>query len=126
MGKVTAMKSVSQYADEIMTSVHEDMASGIMPRDVGSFSEMHDHTDANMYLAEVYPEYTGSDADNDLLNAVSDEVDRRLAREALALNTGQRCTCGRLARFNGGAVGRGHWVHIDDGSHKCEPCQFCK
>ncbi len=53
-------------------------------------------------------------------------VDRRLAAEAVALGTGDRCRCGRLVRFNGGA-GRGHWVHLDgDRSHQCDPCPFCR
>jgi len=140
------MKSVSEYADEVMVMVHEDMSNDTMPRDVGSFSNMHDHTDANCYLIDVlaadFPpmerygdEYAdgsklsaedqaSADAELELSNKISDEVDRRLAREALALDTGERCPCGRLVRFNGGAGG--HWIHLDDRTHQCEPCQFCR
>lgn len=56
-----------------------------------------------------------------MLNAVCDELDRRLALEAVRLDTGQRCRCGRLARFVSG-----HVIHIDgDRSHQCDPCEFC-
>jgi hypothetical protein len=132
-----------------------------MPRDVGSFSRLHDYVDANMYLIDLVPDprpacdcdmsrlvpsyyhpgtmvpdHTDACAVNseayeqaseeytDVLNAVSNLVDRWLAEEALALNTGERCRCGRLTRFNGGH-GRGHYVHLDDGSHQCDPCEFC-
>jgi hypothetical protein len=149
---------VSAYADAIMTEIHHDMETGFpwgkhLPRDVGSFSHLHDYCDANEYLLNAVPEpaqgcdcpfdypavpehtaecavntrayAAAQDAHHDLMNAVADEVDRRLAAEALALGTGDTCKCGRLVRFNGGH-GHGHWIHLDDGSHQCAPCQFCR
>ena len=124
-------EQVSHYADEIMREIHADMGRPFpwgkqIPRDVGSFSNVHDYCDANGYPLDAIPGDINSDAWSDLTNAVLDECDRRLAAEALALDSGERCPCGRLARFNGGSRGRGHWIHLDDGSHQCEPCQFCK
>ena len=127
---VTAPQDEAAYADKMMGLIHEDMAGGLIPRDVGSFSGLHDYCDANMYTLEVIPEEIvlnyNDEGDNALVNAVLDECDRRLAREAVALGTGEQCSCGRLARFNGGSAARGHFVHIDDGSHVCDPCQFCR
>jgi len=125
-----------------------------MPADVGSFSGLHDYCDANMYLLDGIPyepascdcdaqtrlhDGFGSDHEDgcavyvawnaymELCNEVSDEIDRRLRAEALALNTGERCKCGRLVRFNSSNDGSGHHVaHIDDLSHACEPCDFCE
>jgi hypothetical protein len=120
------MTTVGEYADEIMAQVHADAERSFpwgktIPADVGSFSELHEYCDANCYLLDAVPQGTLDwDVYMALCNAVSDEVDRRLAAEAIALDTGQRCPCGRLARFNSG-----HVVHIDDRSHQCEPCDFC-
>lgn len=154
-------KTILQYADEIMAAIHEDMENPHfrnskgerMPRDVGTFSELHDYTDANMYLIDFIP-YAGPDcicewqkdaetggwiggqAPNckyhdawdkymEFTNLVSDEVDYRLREEAIVLNTGDRCKCGMLVRFQGGNPGNGHWVHLPDQSHQCDPCYFC-
>jgi hypothetical protein len=115
--------AVGRYADVIMAEIHGDMVAGTVPRDVGTFSGLHDHVDANEYLIDNLP---GAGGDLDLSNAVADEVDRRLAAEALELGTGDTCECGRLVRFNGGSRARGHVVHLDDGSHQCRPCRFCR
>lgn len=121
-------QQVSEYADKIMAEIHSDMGQPFpwgkqIPRDVGSFSGVHDYCDANCYL-ELIPGDISSEAWSELANAVLGECDRRLAAEAVELGTGEKCSCGRLARFNGGH-GHGHWVHLDDGSHQCQPCQFC-
>jgi hypothetical protein len=149
-----------------MAEIHNDMREPFpwgkqIPRDVGSFGNVHDYCDANGYLdvipdglpacdcdmsarvagfynpAELVPDHTAGcavrseayeqaqEAHNDTCNAVLDECDRRLAAEALALDSGERCECGRLARFNSGHGG-GHWTHLDDGTHQCEPCRFCQ
>ena len=126
------MTTTSQYADKIMTKIHEDMNQPFpwgkqIPRDVGSFSELHDYCDANCYLLDLIPQGENGmdDTWTELVNAVSAEVDKRLAAEAVALGTGQQCgECGRLTRFNGGH-GHGHWIHLDDGTHQCWACQFC-
>ena len=126
------MTTTSQYADKIMTKIHEDMNQPFpwgkqIPRDVGSFSELHDYCDANCYLLDLIPQGENGmdDTWTELVNKVSAEVDSRLAAEAVALGTGQQCgECGRLTRFNGGH-GHGHWIHLDDGTHQCWACQFC-
>jgi len=135
IGFATIRNQVARGADAVLADIHADMGAGTVPRDVGSFSGLHDHVDANCYLIDRLPGEGGADGDDDhlaLANLVSDEVDRRLAAEALKLGTGQRCgdsgggDCGRLVRFNGGSAAGGHWVHLDDGSHQCAPCQFCR
>ena len=54
---------INNCADEIMREIHNDMESDYrnskgerMPADVGSFSELHDYCDANMYLIDFVPE----------------------------------------------------------------------
>ena len=67
------------YADAIMVMIDEDMAGGYVPGDVDSFSALHDHVDANMYyLQAMGVEFATDPASNGLVNAVLDEVDRRL------------------------------------------------
>jgi hypothetical protein len=105
------------YADAIMKAVHEDISEEIesssgrvMPKYPGSFSALHEYTDANMYLIDFVPqdgvpectcpvnrnlqkyhsgdcltqtpEYTeASERWVTVLNEVSDEVDKRLLAE---------------------------------------------
>lgn len=107
--------NVGKLADLIMAAVHEDMQQPFpwgkqIPRDVGSFSALHDYCDANDYLLEYIPwgnlpecncdwnrnllkyhadecmtqsdEYRAAWDDwTDLANAVSAEVDGRLKQE---------------------------------------------
>jgi hypothetical protein len=148
------MTTAAEYAEQILAEIHQDMERPFpwgkqIPRDVGSFSCLHDYCDANDYLidgipfdgpectcpknrslqedhsetcAAQGPAYAEAwDAYTDLCNEVTDIVDRRLAAEAIELNTGERCGCGRLVRFVSD-----HVIHIDgDRSHQCEPCRFC-
>lgn len=117
---------VGAYTYRIMRQIHDDMRHPFpwgkqIPRDVGSFSGLHDYCDANEYLIDAVPKNKMLDDEwVKLLNDVSDAVDRKLASEAIALDTGERCECGRLVRFNSG-----HVVHIDNRSHACKPCGFC-
>jgi hypothetical protein len=74
--------AIGRYADAIMGEIHDDMRAGTIPRDVGTFSGLHDHVDANQYLIDSLPDAGG---DLDLSNAVADEVDRRLTAEAQAI-----------------------------------------
>jgi hypothetical protein len=102
---------VNRFAGLIMEAIHADMAAGLVPPDVGSFTALQDHRDANMYVIQLVdhpaPDCTcktpptstddvhedecatrdeGGSAERwaDLDNAVMDEVSRRLAVEAAA------------------------------------------
>jgi hypothetical protein len=100
------MKTAQEYADIILAEIHHDMNTpfpwgGTIPRDVGSFSRLHDFVDANMYVADAvdadweadHPGVDPYDEDDsirrsgdqqyaDLVNEVTGIVDRRLAAEA--------------------------------------------
>lgn len=79
--------AVSRYADRIIAMVRKDMERPFpwgkqIPRDVASFSELHEYCDANDYLthAEV-PWGTDPGAGEDgveVVNMVCAEVTRRL------------------------------------------------
>jgi hypothetical protein len=79
--------AVSRYADRIMAMIREDaerpFAHGKqVPRDVASFTALHDYLDANDYLIQAgVPWGTDPGAGEDgaeMVNAVCDEVSRRL------------------------------------------------
>jgi hypothetical protein len=84
--------AVAGFADKVMTMIDEDIADGTMPADVASFTDLHDHVDANTYLidalAGAFPrggndaEVLFGDAEIAMGNAVSDEVNHRLAERA--------------------------------------------
>jgi hypothetical protein len=44
---------VSRWVDWIMAEVGKDMDAGKVPRSCRSFSQLHDHVDANDYLAQA-------------------------------------------------------------------------
>jgi hypothetical protein len=74
--------AVSLYAERIMAMIREDAERSQVPRDVASFTALHDYLDANEYLiqAEV-PWGTDPGAGKDgseMVNVVCDEVSRRL------------------------------------------------
>lgn len=77
-------KSVAEYADQIITMIHADQRQMMVPLDVGSFSALHDHVDANMYVlnamgeADTYEAETETNEHNALVNSIMNEVDRRL------------------------------------------------
>src|SRR5260221_14367449 len=61
-------------ASAILALIDQDMSAGIVPRDVSSFYDLHDHTDANAYaLAAGIDELSG-----EYVNAVESEVNRRI------------------------------------------------
>jgi hypothetical protein len=72
--------TISGYADKIMAEIVGDVEAGIVPAGVASFSELHDHVDANDYAqAAGVPVYVaGAEDPWALVNAVEAEVDRRL------------------------------------------------
>ncbi|SDT74219.1 hypothetical protein [Actinoplanes derwentensis] len=77
-------KQVTAFADKVMAEVRRDVAEGIVPRTVTCFSHLHAFVDANMYSHQAGLEYDPEDpASSDLINAVEDEVSRRMQAGAL-------------------------------------------
>ena len=72
--------TLGQFADEVMRTIDGDIKEGLLPADVATFSELHDHVDGNVYLLDTAGMATPSeDYDGlELPRAISDEVDRRL------------------------------------------------
>src|SRR5260370_13083866 len=70
--------TVGQFADEVMRAIDGDIGEGVMPADVATFSELHDHVDANMYVLDVAGMARSGQDDLELSNAIAAEVDRRL------------------------------------------------
>lgn len=71
------------YADRIMVMVLEEIAEGAIPGTVRSFTDLHDYTDANMYLENAGQRWEwGTDEEFNTLveatNRITDEVSRRL------------------------------------------------
>jgi len=65
-----------QYALAILDVIREDQANEWIPYEIESFSELHDHVDANAYLWEVIPDASERVS---LCNEVTDHVDRLLS-----------------------------------------------
>lgn len=77
--------AVERYADEIMQMIDDDISEGVVPADVASFVDLHDHVDANEYTlcAGVPFDLMADDDDGmDLVYEVEAEVARRLAERA--------------------------------------------
>jgi hypothetical protein len=68
------------YVAEVKRLVLKDIADGTMPADVKTFSEMHDHVDANEYLIDAMPGYDWGleNGSIDYANRVADTVDEWL------------------------------------------------
>ena len=75
---MTSTEDVQRYADAFMALIKEDQDTGQVPRDVCSWDELDDSVDAEDYfrLAQMP---SGTLKALDLRQAVSDEVNRRLA-----------------------------------------------
>ena len=75
------MTAISDYADKIMAEIDADIKAGQVPATVASFSELHDHVDANDYALQVIPLDAAPDWDAwmELANTVETEVSTRLA-----------------------------------------------
>ena len=61
-------RAIAQAKDEVAA----DVKAGVVPRTVASFSDLHDHVDANEYGGLCDER---SDADEDFANALQDAVD---------------------------------------------------
>jgi hypothetical protein len=92
---------VQRYAARVQDMITSDIADGTVPASVRSFSELHDHVDANMYVITALDGYQPrgdegsevitSDAETDMANAVMDAVDAWLRTRGA---TDWCCTCG--------------------------------
>ncbi len=71
-------ESVHRFADAVMAMIEEDQASGQIPRDVASLDELDNCVDAGDYYRRVHMPSDNHEA-TELRNAVSAEIDRRLA-----------------------------------------------
>ena len=63
------------YVKEVKRLITVDLDNGTMPKDVKTFSELHDHVDANEYLIQGMPDYDWGPDTFDFANRVSDIVD---------------------------------------------------
>jgi hypothetical protein len=75
---VTGNDNVRRYADAIMTMIKEDQDSGQVPADVLSWDELDASVDTDDYYRQARMP-SGSRGATSLRNAVTDEVNRRLA-----------------------------------------------
>jgi hypothetical protein len=73
--------TAEQLADKIWSDIQDDIASGQVPADVATFSELHSHVDANMY-ALGHIDFNSSDEHYALMNAAETIVNNRLAETA--------------------------------------------
>lgn len=72
--EVTEAEVVAYFADHVMDAVRGDVSRGYVPRDVASWTELHNHVDANQYSeAADLDSLSGA-----LVNAVDAECDRRI------------------------------------------------
>jgi len=75
--------SIAEFAGRIMSLIGADIAAGIVPDAVTSFSALHCAVDANGYVTDAGVPW-GAGYGHGLVNAVCDEVSRRLAaRQAM-------------------------------------------
>jgi hypothetical protein len=64
------------WADMVRLAILADVRDGVVPRTVGSFSELHSFVDANEYvLAILRDQFDGSDESLRVANTIDDEVD---------------------------------------------------
>ena len=71
------MPSISQYADQIVELIREDITEGVVPAEVRDYSDLHGHVDANEYPAAAI-DGEGGEEGILKLNAVTDEVNRHI------------------------------------------------
>jgi len=76
------VKTIEEYADEVMTAIDDCIAEGRIPADVATYSDLHSYVDANDFLLDAgvpwgtdIPE--GQDP-NGVWVDVENEVQRRL------------------------------------------------
>lgn len=75
---------IDQFTDTVIEAITDDVRSGIVPWTVTTFGQLHDWVDANMYLEHAGQRYDPDNADSlDEINAIEDEVSRRLGNGAV-------------------------------------------
>lgn len=76
-------------ARHVITEIRADVAAGTVPATVATFSELHDHVDANEYLLgapRFRAVYDAAECADDWLpagNSLADEVDHAIRAGAL-------------------------------------------
>ena len=74
--------SIAHYAEAVMAAIRVDVAAGIVPADVASFSELHDYVAADDYATDAGVPWgtdPGAGADGcEIVNAVESAVDARI------------------------------------------------
>lgn len=81
MNAITATPAeIQQYADKVWDMVGEDMYEGVLPGNVRTFTELHDHVDANEYTIQADVPFDPMTDDGMIaVAAVEAEINRRLA-----------------------------------------------
>lgn len=84
------MKTKEEIVEQMKSEILEDMEAGLVPTNVKSFSELHDHRDANCYggfcdddFADAMIDYFGGRDEHegmpqgmmDLINECQNEID---------------------------------------------------
>lgn len=84
------MKTKEEIVEQMKAEILEDMEAGLVPTNVKSFSELHDHRDANCYGGFCEDEFADALIDHfggrdehegmpqgmlDLINACQNEID---------------------------------------------------
>lgn len=78
------MKTVEQHFEQMKTEILADMASGLVPKTVASFSELHDYVDANEYggfcndaqVDEMIAHYGGRDEHEGMPQGMIDHINK--------------------------------------------------
>ena len=73
-GPSQTMPDVAGYARRILAAIDADVLEGILPAGVRTFTDLHDHVDANDYLDEAGVPYEATVASNEVTAAVQDAV----------------------------------------------------
>lgn len=79
--KALTVPGAVQLAEAMWASIQEDLSEGVQPASVATFSELHEHVDANCYALDHLPDYS-FEQHNDLINAAEDICDVRLRETA--------------------------------------------
>jgi hypothetical protein len=102
---------IQRYAASVQSMIMEDMTAGVIPDTARSFSELHDHVDANEYVIMALDGYQPrgdegsevitSDAETAMANAVMDAVDTWLrTRDAWRAERDAHTTKSQLRDFD--------------------------
>jgi len=72
---------VDQLTETVMAAITDDVRLGVVPWTVTNFGQLHDWADPNMYLEHAGQRYDPDSIDE--INAIEDEVSRRLGNGAV-------------------------------------------